>query len=236
MMSKANELTSQSETNNVFVGQGLHTASTEAFFPESTYNADAFDDNGNVLYTNFPSFVDSNDNKVSSWSCSSELCEFQPIEQANEKLFNVFNTILKCDLLEASDYIQNIDNCTRLATHDPTLQGHSKECHLDENACYSTLLYLRRLGSHFPNRRQLVSMAYSVKKADAKVTEIGRALQLGDFSSLQNVTKQYRESKKTYRESKKTYSASCVVIDETAILEQFKNAFQVYHKRSLELA
>ena len=177
MLSKANELTSQSETYNVFVGQSLHTASAEADFPESTYNADAFDDNGNVLYTNFPSFVDSNEGKVSSWSCSSELCKFQPIEQVNEKLFNVFNTIHKCDLLEARDYIQNIDNCTRLATHDPTLQGHSKECHLDENAFYSTLLYLRQLGPHFPNMRRLV---YSVKKADTKVTEIGRALQLGD--------------------------------------------------------
>ena len=53
-----------------------------------------------------------------------------------------------------------MDDCDKPSSHDPLLVGHSEQCHLDDNACKSKLLYLRRLAPHFPNVRQLVHMIY----------------------------------------------------------------------------
>jgi len=39
-------------------GQGLHTRHSEAFFPETTYHQEAFDVDGNLEHSKFPSYVD----------------------------------------------------------------------------------------------------------------------------------------------------------------------------------
>ena len=53
MLSKASETTSESEINDVLCGQGFHTSNTESYFPSTTYNAAAFDENGHLLRNNF---------------------------------------------------------------------------------------------------------------------------------------------------------------------------------------
>ena len=70
-------------------------------------------------------------------------------------------------------------------SHDPSLAGHSKGCHLDPNGCNSKLLYLRRLAPHFPNIRTLVNMIYNVKRSDSQLCRIGLGLQTGNIELLQ---------------------------------------------------
>ena len=70
---KANESTSENDKFDLFVGQGLHTSNTESFFPESIYSTAAFDDDGNVDFSKFPSYTDGSEGKISTWGCSKAL-------------------------------------------------------------------------------------------------------------------------------------------------------------------
>ena len=63
------DLHSCDEMLQLFVGQYLHTNHTEAFFPETTYLHEAFDNDGKLSHNKFPSYTHS-DNKGSTWECS----------------------------------------------------------------------------------------------------------------------------------------------------------------------
>lgn len=54
-----------------------------------------------------------------------------------------YTSIGLCTVEQARHYIRHKDECTNPDSDDPQLLGHSRECHVDENACGSTLLYLR---------------------------------------------------------------------------------------------
>ena len=72
-----------------------------------------------------------------------------------------------------------------IVTHDKSLAGHSELCHLDDDACKSKFLYLRRLAPHFINVRQLVNMIYNVKRTDTRVSQ---ALQTGNVDVLREIS------------------------------------------------
>jgi len=59
---------------------------------------------------------------------------------------------------------------------------------------------------------------------------LGRALQLGDASALQEIAAQFKT------QCKKAFNVLSTSVDESEILEQFKRAFTVYHKHRLEQA
>ena len=54
VLAKATEATTD-EVSDVLCGQSLHTSTSESFFPETTYNSAAFDEDGNMLRHKFPS-------------------------------------------------------------------------------------------------------------------------------------------------------------------------------------
>jgi len=111
----------------------------------------------------------------------------------------------------------------------PNLLGHAKECHLDTDACQSTLLYLRRLAPHYPDIRKIVYIIYSVIRADNNITAVACALQLGDLSKLQEITSNIKDSRKSIK-------VSCDKVDAAQILVEFKKVFTAYHKGCLEFA
>ena len=142
----------------------------------------------------------------------------------------VYNSIGECDPIEARHYIQHVDDCDQPESHDPSLAGHHKLCHLDTDACKSKLLYLRRFAPHFPNVRYLVNMIYTIKCTDKQVCQIDQALQTGNIKLLQQIS---TEQKSVYQASNESCSNT---IDKNKILETFMNAFVTYKKHCLELA
>ena len=123
-----------------------------------------------------------------------------------------------------------MDDCDQPESHDPSLAGHNKLCHLDIDACKSKLLYLRRLAPHFPNVRQLVNMIYTVKRTDKQMCRIDQALQTGNVEILQQIS---TEQKSAYQGSNETSINS---IDETKVLETFINAYVAFKNRCSECA
>jgi len=55
-LSKASETTSGDHRCDALCGISCHSATTESYFPESTYEHGAFDAEGNVVYSKFPSY------------------------------------------------------------------------------------------------------------------------------------------------------------------------------------
>ena len=77
------------EMLQLFVGQDLHTTHTEAFSPETTYQHEAFDNDGKLLHSKFPSYTYS-DNKGTTWECSTDLFKLSPATEVTEKLQQVY--------------------------------------------------------------------------------------------------------------------------------------------------
>ena len=152
MLSKPSEAICESQLHDILCGQGFHTSNTESYFPSTTYNAAAFDKDGNLLRNQFPSHsINTSGNGTETWQCSSELCCIPSKSEVNQAICDIYNKITECDPSEARYFIQHMDDCTKVYTHDAKLQGHNKACHVDPDACGSKLLYLRRLAPHFPN-------------------------------------------------------------------------------------
>ena len=164
------------------------------------------------------------------WTCAPDLCKLDDKLVISEAVCNIYHTIGECDPIRARYYIQHIDDCDQPESHDPSLAGHSKACHLDPNACNSKLLYLRRLAPHFPNIRTLVNTIYYAKCSDSQVCRIGLGLQTGNIELLQKIA---AEEKNAYHSSSKSSSS---VIDESIILKTYMNAFVAYKNRCSEWA
>ena len=145
----------------ILLGPSLHTASSESFFLSSTYHDAALDADGNVIVSKFP--VIDVGSMQKHWTCVPNLCKLDSNIVTSEAVCTIYKSIGECDPIRARYYIQHIDDCDHPESHDPSLAGHGKSCHVDPNACNSKLLYLRRLAPHFPNIRTLVSMIYNVK-------------------------------------------------------------------------
>ena len=129
----------------------------------------------------------------------------------------------------ARRYVQQIDECNKRVIHDANLQGHSKDCYLDPQAYGSPLLFLCRLAPHYPAIRKLVNTLYEVKRADAKISVLDRALYRGDVSALQNIVKEQKETRKLYMLGDN-------ILDKSIVLKEYDNAFTLYNKKCLEHA
>ena len=206
----------------------MHTASSESFFPSSTYHDAALDVDGNVIVSKFP-VVDVG-NMQKHWTCVPDLCKLDSSIVTSEAVCTIYRSIGECDPIRARYYIQHIDDCDHPESHVLSLAGHSKSCHLDPNACNSKLLYLRRLAPHFPNIRTLVNMIYNVRRSDSQLCRIDQGLQTGNIELLQKIA---AEEKGAYHGSCESSSS---VIDESIILKTYMNAFVVYKNRCSEWA
>ena len=118
--------------------------------------------------------------------------------------------------------IRHMDDCDQPESHDKSLAGHSELCHLDDNACKSKFLYLRRLAPHFPNVRQLVNMIYSVKRTDTQVSRIDQALQAGNVEVLREIA---AEQKCAYQSSSEGRISS---VDQDSVLKTYMKAYVSY--------
>ena len=214
----------------ILLGPSMHTTSSESFFPTSTYHEAALDEDGNVDVTKFPSIDVDVGKKQKNWTCAPGLCKLDDKPEITKTVCKIYNSIGECDPIEARHYIQHMDDCDQPESHDPSLAGHNKLCHLDTDACKSKLLYLRRLAPHFPNVRQLVNMIYTVKRTDKQMCRIDQALQTGNVEILQQIS---TEQKSAYQGSNETSINS---IDETKVLETFINAYVAFKNRCSECA
>ena len=212
----------------ILLGPSLHTASSESFFPSSTYHDAALDTDGNVIVSKFP--VIDVGSMQKHWTCVPNLCKLDSNIVTSEAVCTIYESIGECDPIRARYYIQHIDDCDHQESHDPSLAGHSKSCHVDPNACNSKLLYLRRLAPHFPNIRTLVSMIYNVRRSDSQLCRIDQGLQTGNIELLQTIA---AEEKGAYHGSSESSSS---VVDESIILKTYMNAFFAYKNRCSELA
>jgi len=91
----SNEEQCSCEILQLLAGQGLHTRHSEAFFPETTYHQEAFDIDGNLEHSKFPSYVD-NETKGPTWECSTALCKLPPMNELTTKLQEVYTSIGSC--------------------------------------------------------------------------------------------------------------------------------------------
>ena len=127
-LTKASEITSYSQINDVLCGQGFHTFTTESFFPKS-YCSEAFDIDGKLLVTKFPSYTaNALGTATDSWKCSSTLSHIPPEPDVNLQITTIHTHIAK---LEARHFIQHMDDCMNHRLHDSTMLGHHKVCHTD---------------------------------------------------------------------------------------------------------
>ena len=223
-LSKASVLKCTGTSGNmkeVICGESLHTTSTELFFPEVSYHKNALDDSGNVLYENFPSYnvygKDKYGRDLATWTCS-DLCKRN---DDLDTVLHIFANIGECIPIEARRYVQQMDKCSKEATHDLSLQGHSKDCYLDTQACGSTLMFLRCLAPHYSNIRKIVNMLYNVQRVDKKISTLDRALYTGDVCSLQSIVKDQKETHKCHM-------VAIDVLDENIILEEYEAAYEVF--------
>ena len=214
----------------ILLGPSMHTTSSESFFPTSTYHEAALDEDGNVDMTKFSTVDVDVGKKQKNWTCAPGICKLDDKPEITKTVCKIYNSIGECDPIEARHYIQHMDDCDQPESHDPSLAGHNKLCHLDTDACKSKLLYLRRLAPHFPNVRQLVNMIYTVKRTDKQMCRIDQALQTGNVEILQQIS---TEQKSAYQGSN---DKSINSIDETKVLKTFMNAFVAFKNRCLECA
>ena len=229
-LSKASELTTgdPSKIQGILCGESLHTSNTELFFPEVCYHDNAFDEQKTVMYHKFPSYTtDAHKTRFATWKCSN-LCN-TTASHIPSNLMDIYSKIGECLPLMARRYVQQIDECNKRVIHDANLQGHSKDCYLDPQACGSPLLFLRCLAPHYPAIRKLVNMLYEVRRADAKISVLDRALYRGDVSALQNIVKEQKETRKLYM-------LGDDILDKSIILKEYDIAFTLYNKKCLEHA
>ena len=212
----------------IILGPSMHTASSESFFPASTYHKEALDNDGNLDITKFP--VNDVGKKQKNWTCVSGLCKLDNKPEIASNVCKIYNSIGECDPIEARHYIRHMDDCDHPESHDKSLAGHSELCHLDDDACKSKFLYLRRLAPHFPNVRQLVNMIYNVKRTDTQVSRIDQALQTGNVDVLREIS---AEQKCAYQSFDVGRISS---IDENNVLKTFMKAYVSYKKRCSEFA
>ena len=230
VLSKASEATSESQIHDVLCGQGFHTSSTESYFPSTTYNAAAFDEDGNLLRNQFPSHsINTSGNGTETWQCSSELCCIPSKSEVNQVICDIYAKIAECDPSEARYFIQHMDDCTKIYMHDAKLQGHNKACHVDPDACGSKLLYLRWLAPHYPNLRRIINILYTVRRSDSNLCAIDRALQAGNVDALEDIVKKNKQYNRKY-------SVPCNALDESKIRKDFTKAMTLFNERNLEHA
>ena len=230
VLSKASETTSESQMHDVLCGQGFHTSTTESYFPSTTYNATAFDADGNLLRDQFPSHsINSSGNVAETWPCSSELCCIPSKSDVNQAICDTYSKIAECDPSEARYFIPHMDDCTKVDMHDAKLQGHNKACHVDPDACGSRLLYLHWLTPHYPNLRRIINTLYTIKRSDNNLCAMDRALQAGNVEALEDIVKKNKQFDRKY-------TVSCDVLDEGKIRKDFTKAMTAFNERNLEHA
>ena len=211
VLAKATEATTDDEVSDVLCGQSLHTSTSESFFPETTYNSAAFDEDGNVLRHKFPLHnTKASGSGTETWECSTELCTIPPKESVNQAISSAYIKIAESDPADAQHFIQHIDDCTKAYMHDTKLQGHNKACHADPDACGSMLLYLRRLAPHFPDIRRIINMLYTVRKMSASLSKIDHTLETENVAALE-IIKEEKDMKRT------NFTVSRDTLDESKI-------------------
>ena len=112
ILTKASEISSDSQVFDVLCGQGFHTSTTESFFPKICYSAEAFDLEGKFLVIKFPSYTaNALGSGTDTWKCSSTLCRIPPKAEVNVQLVTIYTHIAKLEPLEARHFIQHMDDC-----------------------------------------------------------------------------------------------------------------------------
>ena len=117
----------------------MHTASSESFFPASTYHKDALDKDGNVDITKFP--VNDVSKKQKTWTCVSGLCKLDDKPEIASNVSKIYNSIGECDPIEARHYI-------RVIPYHFTKLLHMTPSELNEIWCVgspSSLMYPKRV-------------------------------------------------------------------------------------------
>lgn len=195
-LTKASETTSDSQIHDVLCGSSFHTSTTESFFPETTYSSAAFDTDGKLIVSKFPSYTaNALGTGTDSWRCSPMLCCVPPKPDLNQHITAIYSCIAQLDLLEARHFMQHIDDCTQDYLHDANLLGYHKICHTDPLACGSKLLYLRHLAPHYPYLKRIVKTLYSIQQIDKKLSALDCALTKGNVSDLEEIVKEHRQNK-----------------------------------------
>ena len=238
VLAKATEATTDDEVSDVLCGQSLHTSTSESFFPETTYNSAAFDEDGNVLRHKFPLHnTKASGSGTETWECSTELCTIPPKESVNQAISSAYIKIAESDPADAQHFIQHIDDCTKAYMHDTKaymhdtkLQGHNKACHADPDACGSMLLYLRRIAPHFPDIRRIINMLYTVRKMSASLSKIDHALETKNVAALKEIIKEEKDMKRT------NFTVSRDTLDESKIKKDNAIAIKAFNTRNLQLA
>ena len=213
-------------------GVSLHTTNTEAFFPQATYNQDAFNDDGSVKYEEFPGYTNRYSiagKDVSIWECS-VWCKLAKTEVIENSLQNIYQKIILCAPDTARRYIQHIDDCSNHCDKVEVLQGHPLHCYMETPPCDSPLLYLRKLAPHYPDIRRVVQMLYEVRRHDRKIAEIEQALQLGQLEKLSEIADTAKKNRL------KQFQIEHQPLNEIQIYEQHKAGFEKFSERCLDVA
>ena len=227
VLSKASETSPESQMHDVLCGQGFHTSNTESYFPSTTNNAAAFDEDGCLFRNKFPSHsINTSGRKAETWQ-SSELCCIPSKSDVNQALCDTYTKIAECNPSEARRFIQHMDDCTKVYMHKTNLRGHHKVCHDDPNACGSRLLYLCWLAPHYPNIRRIISTLYSVRRSDGNLCAIDRALQTGNVDALEGVVKKNKQHNRKY-------FVPCDAVDESKIRKDYAKAMTLFNDRNLD--
>ena len=102
----------------------------------------------------FPGYTDSSEGKVSTWSCSPDLCKLQPINEINKKLSEIYGG------LNPALVIFNISITVLRNMHMAQLYlGIARIVILMQGPNHYT--YLCQLNPHFPNICRIVNMVYA---------------------------------------------------------------------------
>lgn len=110
VLMKATQATTDDEVNNVSCGSSLHTSNSESYFPETTYSAAAFDEEGNVLRDNFPLHnTNISASGTETWECSTDLYTIPPKSEVNHTICDTYYKIAECDPPEARSFIRPLE-------------------------------------------------------------------------------------------------------------------------------
>ena len=217
------------------LGINLHTSNTEAFFPQATYNQEAFNEDGSLKCEEFPGYTikcNIAGKGVSTWECCYDppWCKLDKTEVIEDRLQSIYHNIIECAPDTARRYIQQIDDCTNQLAKEELLQGHPLHCYIASPPCHSPLLYLRMLAPHFPDIRRVVQMLYEVRRHDRKIAEIEHALKCGDLEKISEIA----EIAKTSR--LRQFDVDHNPLSETQIYEEHKAAYEKFSERCLDVA
>jgi len=144
-----------------------HTKHTEPFFADPVYNP---------LPNNYKTNLEINEvgqimnlfepinHKASniSWRCNVDVCNLN-YNYVIHRALKIINDILSSKIKVFKNKISYIDTCISETCNSLKL-GHNLACHYNYT-CTSNLLFLKRLGTHFPSIRSITIILYKMPRA-----------------------------------------------------------------------